>query len=281
MFSVHPLHPQQNAILEILGRKGELTMAELHSALNEKRGTRVSLQHVYRIVTQMTDHQMLVKSGKSVSLNLMWLAYLHFFANRSMAGALKRHQDLNIFPLKPGERRTVRADSFIALDTLWTHILVQLDSMLNPATWHTYNAHAWWQLLKMNADTSFYSNLQAKNAVCYGLYGNDTPLDRLGIGIIQSASFPSVIDGEPPFPKEGFILVVCGEYVVQSVLPDGLSRQLAFFFANTKSPGEFDEKIFMDIIRMPAACPIVIRRDAAEAEALRKKIARFFREKTV
>lgn len=279
MFTIDPLHPLQSAVIEILGQKGEMSVADLHAALNKRKSTNVSLQHVYRMLTQMEEQQVVVKVRGSVSLNLMWLAYLSFFSQRAMAETFKHLEMFKEFPMKHGERKTIAADSFIALDTVWTHVLVQLDTFLNEKSWHTYNSHAWWQLLKMDTDTSFYANLKAKGVTVFGIYGNDTPLDRLGVSLIQSDVFPTVIDASPPFPKEGYILVVCGEYIVQSILPDALSRQLEFFFANTKDIASFDKQLFFDIIRMPAKCKITVWRDTKEAESLRAKIAAKTRRK--
>ncbi len=274
MFTIDPLHPLQSAVIEILGQKGEMSVAQLHAALNARKATNVSLQHVYRMLTQMEEQQIVVKVRGSVSLNLMWLSYLSFFTQRAMAETFRHLRMFQDFPSNEGERKTITADSFIALDTVWTHILVQLDTLLHEKRWYSYNSHAWWQLLKMDTDTSFYANLKAKGVTVLGVYGNDTPLDRLGVSLIQSDVFPTVIDPEPAFPKQGYILVVCGDYIVQSVLPDTLSRQLDFFFANTKGKASFDSSLFFDIIRMPAKCKITIWKDAKEAGQLREKIER-------
>src|SRR3989338_11715611 len=75
MTLLDPLHPLQSSILEILARGQGITMAQLHQALIKQHGIRISLQNLYRTVGQMVEKQILVREGKKLSLNFVWITH--------------------------------------------------------------------------------------------------------------------------------------------------------------------------------------------------------------
>lgn len=54
MTILDPLHPLQNTIVEILASQPDQTVAPLHEAV-KRQGIDVSLQNLYRAVSQMID----------------------------------------------------------------------------------------------------------------------------------------------------------------------------------------------------------------------------------
>src|SRR5947209_7617063 len=67
-------------VIDILAHTPSLTVAELKKKL-EQRKVKVTLQHVYRVVTKLEEGQVLLKHKKTVSLNLLWLSYVELFAH--------------------------------------------------------------------------------------------------------------------------------------------------------------------------------------------------------
>jgi hypothetical protein len=276
MFSVAPLHPLHNGILELVARHPEMTIADLHRELLRSKKTATSLQHVYRIVTKMTEEQILVKMKGKVSLNQMWISYLAFYAERSRKASAEAKAGQTV-PLREGERRRFIASSLLEVETIWNHLLVELYRGIGAKTLHKYYSHAWWLLGKHARDVSFYKELSDRGIRCLWLFGNDTPLDRHGADRLQSV-FPSAITVDPPFPKEGYNLNVYGDCILECLFPEKLQQELSSFFAKTPSSDAFDHEHFLDLFSQPARCTVTVWRNARQAEVLRGKIEPFVGE---
>ncbi len=272
MFSVAPLHPLHNGVLELVARHPEITMSELHERLRKTYKLKTSLQHLYRVVTQMEEEQVLVKMKGKVSLNLMWASYLSFYAERARRAAAQSVAAHANIPLKDGERRKYVAASLQEVEAIWNHLLVQLYHAVGGQTLHKYYSHAWWLLGKQAHDVGFYRELSSRGIRCQWLFGNDTPLDRAGAQKLKQI-FTTVITDMPGFPKEGYNLNVYGDYVLECILPDKLAADLGAFFRGTASPDEFDADAFLDLCVRRTPCTVTVWRNAAQAQALRDKIA--------
>jgi hypothetical protein len=272
MFRVAPLHPLHNSLLELVSRHPELSMAELQEHLRKKYKTDTSLQHLYRIVGQMMDEQILIKRKGKISLNLMWLSYLSFYAEharKTTLGAQSLDADL---PKRDGEKKQFAVHSLVEVETVWNHLLVQLRRILNAeSTLHKYYSHAWWQYGQNHGDAGFYENLAKRGVRCRWLFGNDTYLDRQGAERIRG-SFEAVIDPKPPFPTEGYNLNVYGDYVLECVFPDTMSKHLEAFFERVTSAKQFDREVLMDLFTMPCPCKVTLWKSKRQAELLRNQI---------
>lgn len=276
VFAFDPLHPLQSRILEVVGRRPEISIADLHAELKKKRSHAISLQHLYRILTKMTDEQMLVKVKSSVSVNLMWMSYVEFFAQRCQRTSLEQLQRVGGFPLEPGRKKTFEVHSLAALETMWNHVLVELYRITQVKDLYKYYSHAWWQLTDKGVSPAFYAALQEKGILCRWLFGNGTALDR-GASQRISAVFPALIALDPPFPREGYNLNVYGEYIIECILPERIASHLSFFFERVKSPEQFDQELFLDLFSMKADCKLTVWRNAKQAETMAAKIGRYFK----
>ncbi len=272
MFSVAPLHPLHNGILELVARYPEMTVAQLHERLRTKLNIKTSLQHVYRVATQMTKEQVLVRVHGKISLNLMWVSYLGFYAERAQLSAREAQAVKMEFPLNPGERRKYAVSSLLEAETVWNHVLVQLYRTVGGKELLKYYSHAWWLLGKHARDIAFYQELANRGIRCRWVLGNDTPLDRFGAERLKSV-FTAVISKKPPFPTEGYNVNVFGEYVLECLFPEKLQNDLAVFFREAQTAEDFDEERFADLFSRPIRCTVTLWRNAALAEELRNKIA--------
>ncbi len=277
MHCLDPLHPLFNAILEAVAAKPGITMGELHAVLkkNKNADANVSLQHLYRVVTRMIDEQILLKLKGKLSLNLMWISYVEFFAQRAQKNTLEMLAKDEMFPLKDGQRRSFTAESLTSVETIWNHLLVQLYRVTQEKNLYKYNSHAWMQLGKHTIDRQFYEQLSARGIVCRWLFGNDTPLDRYGIAQ-NNPVFPSVIAPNPPFPTEGYSLTVYGEYMIECFLPENVASHLGKLFASAKDEKTFDRQVLLDLFSLKAKYKVTVWRNAEQAEILKKKMGFYF-----
>jgi hypothetical protein len=179
-------------------------------------------------------------------------------------------------PVKDGEKKEFFAESLGALDPLWNHILRTVAGIYKDAEWYEYNSHPWHFLGATETERRLYESLGPKG---HKMYGNDTFLDQYGVQFNAEGS-DALIVPQSPFPKEGYSLWLCGDYIVDCVFPDVLSKHFSFFFQTVQSIEQFHPELFADIFRMKTRCRLLVWKSAREAALLRQKFEPFFANAT-
>ncbi|NOS67730.1 MAG: hypothetical protein HOO67_05205 [Candidatus Peribacteraceae bacterium] len=271
MFLFDPIHPVFSAIVETVAVRPRITIAELHEHLRKTSGMKVSVAHLYRIVTRMAENQILVKSHRQLSLNLMWVSYVEFIAGR----AKRLHQHVVEYPLREGEKRVLEAHSLLDVEALWNHILVSLYGVTKEKQLYKYYSHAWWQLGRNAEEITFYKQLKERGVDCRWVFGCDTFLDEFGAKRVREV-YEAVTTANPPFPRDGYNLNVYGEYIVECLLPEKIAKHFSFFFEKVKAAKEFDQELFLDIFSMRGKYKITVWRNPKQADVLRQKLRTYF-----
>ena len=271
MFLFDPIHPVFSSIVQAIAVRPQMTIRELHTYLHKNQKMDISLAHLYRTVTRMTEHQILIKSHRRLSLNLMWVSYVEFIAAR----AKRIQQNTGDYPLRIGEKRVHEAQSLFDVEALWNHILVSLYRVSQVKQIYKYYSHAWWQLGRNAEEISFYQQLKERGIDCRWIFGDATFLDTLGAKRVREV-YDVVTTRTPPFPKEGYNLNVYGDYIVECILPEKIARHFSFLFGNAKSEKDFDEDLFLDIFSLRASYKITVWRNPKQAAILRKKLSGYF-----
>lgn len=272
MFRLDPVHPLYDAILEAVALKPGITVSELLEALAEK-DQKITLQHLYRTVKKLCDDQILLKTKGELRVNLLWLTYLQYFAERTKKTLLENQAE-RVFPLKVNQRVSFKVDTLHEVQTLWNHLLIQLYRHSPEKYLFKYYSHAWWQIGRHALDTGFYRKIKEKGVSCFWLYGNDTYLDREAASKHKNL-YASRIDPAPPFPKQGYNINVYGEYVIECIFPEVIAAQFDALFA-AKTAKEFNEQLFSDLFSLKGPYKVTVWRTPKQAPALREKIGRLF-----
>ncbi len=277
MFCLDPLHPIFNSILEIVSTTPGISMGDLHKRIKKEKRIDLSLQHLYRTVTRMIDEQVLLKNKGKVSVNLMWVSFLQFFAEKAKQAAVDSHASAAAFPLKEGERKVFELDTLLEVETIWNHVLVQLHRITpHEKSLFKYYSHAWWQLSKHEAQKDFYKRIAESGIRCHWLFGNTTVLDKHVADLNQKVFLAKAVD-DPPFPPEGYNTNVYGEYILECVFPDKIAKHFAFLFSSVKSMDQFDRELLTDLFAVKADYKVTVWRNWRQADTVRAKIARYFR----
>jgi hypothetical protein len=271
MYTLDPIHPVYSSVIELIAVYPQITTAELYEHLTKKQKIALSLPQLYRIITRMIDSQIIIKVHGKLTLNLMWISYIEFIAGR--AKRIIQHNDE--FPLMEGEKKMYQAGSMFDLEAIWNHILVSLYRLLQEKEIYKYYSHAWWQIGRNAEEINFYKQLKERGIQSHWVFGADSFLDRKGAAHINQV-FDSVLTKEPPFPKDGYNMNVYGEYIVECILPEKISKRLSYFFEHVRTEKAFDEDLFIDIFSMNAPCKITVWRNKKQANILRQKLAAHF-----
>lgn len=275
MADLDPLHPLQSSLLEILAHYPSIDVTALRKFL-QNYGHTPSTATLYRLLREMELKQMIVRSHGKIQLHSVWLSHVSKFVERAKMHQKNPQNSVDIASMRDTESRSFYAESLLELDPVWGHILGELTHIAEERQWYIYNSHPWYSFGMRDTESRLYQGLVAEGVLPHLLYGNDTFLDRYGEKIIQVRGFETVCTAESPFPKEGYALWCCGDYIVECIMPQSISQHFAFFFANVHTISQFDPELFTDIFKMRARCKVTVRKDAKEGKKLRGKIQEFF-----
>lgn len=248
-------------------------MPTLYNHVKKETVRRVSLPNLYRTVGQMIHAQILVKNAGKLSLSKAWTPHLLAIADR-----IREHEakdGVQDFLLEEGERKEFTADSLGGLDPLWFHILASFAGQRAEKDWYAYNSHPWHVLGMTDTEIRGYKGLIQKGITCHMLYGNNTFLDNYALQYLNFQGFLARINLNTPFPKEGYALWICGDYVIESVFPEIVSARFRYMFSNVNTIKQFDLDIFADIFTMKARCKLTVRKQKDEAEKLRTMVKKY------
>lgn len=273
MFTLDPVNPLFDAIVRIVAKEPGIKVSDLQKRLKtEKR--EVTLQHLYRKINTLMEEQILLKDKGALSVNLMWLSFLEYFA-ASAKESLIVNGKTSPFPLKEGERISLSVDTFLDVQTLWNHLLIQIHRTAPQKYLYKYYSHAWWIWSKQQLDANFYRSIKEKGIRCLWLYGNDTYLDTEAAGMHKDL-FDSRIAKETAFPREGYNLNVYGEYIVECMFPENIARHLGLLFGSIRSTNEEDRSVLGDIFTLKAPYKVTVWRNKEQAQRLQKEIGKHF-----
>lgn len=274
MFCLDPLHPLYTVILDAIAANPGVSVADLHAHLRKRR-TNITLQHLYRTVNRLVEAQIVIKAGTRLSINLMWLSYLQFFAERAKKVLLEHRGSEIVFPLKEGERTTFTCNSLLDLQALWNHLLVRLHQAAPGKHLLKYYAHAWWQIGRYALDASFYRRITESGVRCHWLFGNTTFLDAYAAKQHKDLMNARLTD-DPPFPKEGYNLNVYGSHIFECIFPERITKHFDFIFHTVTSIEQLDLDVYNDVFLLEAPLTLKVWRNEKQAAQLRARIERYF-----
>ncbi len=271
-----PLHPTHSAIIEVLATSSGLSVSDVHTAITQTYTIEVSTQNLYRIIAQMTNAGILLREKGKLNLSLKWLRNLSGLVSQAEALYLENTTGRVItIPEIDGQKQVYTGTSLRGIDYVWDHLVLKLCAYTNETNWYEYGSHPYHVLALPSEEIPFYTNLTSSGIHHHILIGNQTFLDQHGTKLLSSVCETRMTD-TPPFPKEGHILMICGDYIVEMILPSSITDHLASFYSTVHEIHQFEAGLYRDIFDMKATCKITIRKSNREAAILRAKCAQYF-----
>ncbi len=270
-----PVHPLQSAVIESLAAHPGLRVRELAERV-AAQDVRVSTQSLYRTIARLIEGGIVTRDHGRHFLSLLWLSALARLTKQAGTTHFSNAHGPIALPDYDGERREFLADSLLDQDLIWDDIAVALAKRTALRAWYEYNSHPYYALAIPDAELRFYGAVANEGVRHHILYGNQTFLDRHGDACTPHCCSHRTAAGTP-FPSEGHIVLIAGEYIVEFVLPDVIRRHAEPFFQSVSRIEEFDAEVFYALFTMKVRCRLVIRRSSAEAQVLREKIAWYFK----
>lgn len=274
--TLDPLHPLHSAILELLAKSGFLTAQALGEAIRTEYALTISQASLYRQLAQLVLHQYLVKDNGTYGLNLVWLSRMECFALEAIRSHRISSDNDAIRNLKEGNQIEFFGESLQALDVTWSHVLVTIAQLTQERQWYAYNAHPYYPLGMLETELRLYQAFARQGITFHMLFGNQTFLDTLGKDLIKISSYKTRTTDQPPFLKEGYVVNALGDYIIEVIYPEQISRHFTLIFQTVQSAEDYDPQLFLDFFKMKARCKLTLRRSNKEAQKIRGLVQPYF-----
>lgn len=272
MYIIDPVHPPQSAILQILARDPGITQQELQEKLMEEYGLSIEEKNLYAKLGKLQKHQLILRSKGRLSLNMRWIDSMAQFFSETRDN-YHEHCDMFDLPRKAGQSLSVSASSIMALEPTWQHLSARIADIAGDSVRYAFTRHAYFMLGIPEEEQKFLSKYKASGVAFHLVAGGDTFLDRHGITQLNGQdNAKGSTTKKDPFDGRYAIVSVCGPFVQECTVPEGILGHLDHFFETITDLKTFRCELFTEIFSMSAQVTLEIRHDAKEAERIRKGI---------
>ncbi|MFH0961940.1 MAG: hypothetical protein V1820_04615 [archaeon] len=265
-------HSTKSQIVEILSREWPLSCRKIYNRLSKERGRNITYQAVHKATLQMTDENVLVKSGLAYSLNLDWVnkierfsrdvssAYLEGRKVPSLEGDLVQHNFESGYETIRFLSENFLRGKFIPMNSEKIRIYVKVQHMWNP-------------FVLAPGDFGKLRELSGKIEAFVACKGS-TQLDRIISRFYNALGIKTALGAEVSETPE---LAVVGETVIQIFNPPEMRALLSKTYQTTKTL--FSPELirnFNEIAHGRMKVTVLINRNALAAEGIKGEISTFF-----
>ena len=260
-----PTGLSDSVILEVIARSPGMSITSLWRELTETHGLSMACSNLYTPIRRLEQKRILVREGDGYCLNGDWVDQLCQYSY-----LLQKAQDTRLtFPLDLYEERQWLVQNDKERESIWWLLQSRMIEASDEQAYYTYRSHSFWRPAVPAGNTL----PQLPSAFhTYAIYGNDTFLDQHGIELSNLLGGSSVIAPDAPYPKEGYVLFVCGEYICDWSYHPTVSKAFADIFRNTESIHDFSVEEMRSLYTQEAPFSIDLRRNPEEAEKHRRII---------
>lgn len=274
----------EGIILDILSRKPGLTSKEVYEFFLAKYEPGMTLQGFYKILRQLLQDRVVVKSNGTLSLYSAWVQNLVAFADRAAQTYLSNELTKATIVLEEGEKKTFSFEKVTDMDTFWDHALLTIASYYDDHECpdkHAYskNFYSWIQLLRTDGSMQL-ANLYAQMGIhWYMASGSHTFLNRIVTQQHAASNFHFALYDKLAGYGEGednFHVTILGDFVFETKVPNYIFKMLREKFEGIRTLSEFNLQEMQSIIHQPGKTFLTISRDKARAEEIRSGIRALF-----
>lgn len=253
-------------IIKLIAQQKSITTIEAMKHIQMSHN--ISRASFFRIINQLISRQLLAKEGKRIILNATWMMeYLNF--SESIKLSLLESPVLR--DLEVGEFQRIEGDSLVDIDPIYNDIYVRLTQKSHLNEMFHYNSHAYHMNGVPDTEWPFWTSLKLSGIKQYMIFGNTTFLDQHGAVFVRQYGWAkAILTTDHPFPRDGYIMMVVGEYIVDLSFPQYVSDSFRFFFDTIQTMKDFHFTLFNSLFQQKAKYVITISHDPERAEYTKK-----------
>jgi len=265
-------------IVEALAERPAQTAAELLKKVQPSIENKLTVQGWYKALRRLIAQEVLIKTGKTYSLNTRWIRSVMRWSERAERSHLT-HPPLPTIRLPRGrERVTYHFKNLLEMDVFWGHLLVYIAAHAKkPRVLYAYNPHFWFYLAHEQAEQEYNKGMNDFGVQTMLLIGSKSFLDRWNSQFFDR-SIRHWLHPVPLFANVKNAFNYLGGYWMEVGLSPGTSAVIDELFTRAKSIEDVSPLALLNIFHAEQACSISVSCSRSKGERLKKMCERYIRK---
>lgn len=261
----------KDRILSVLCTNWPLSAKKIHAALKRQGKAGITYQAIHKSLQALVSDKVLAKQGSEYMISLSWVGELKRFTSRveqsySSTGAALFGDIKNVEV--SGDVSVLTFESVEAADKY----IINFPRKTNKAA-IGHARHFWWALLYLKG--SFDSQTKHLLGKTYGLCRGATVLDRWCVNFENAIGMSAITGADCAKTCD---IYVYDDYVIQVFMPLDIVEKIDNFYEETKDMFSVDfRKLISTVYGKKAEVTVVVKKDAAMADRLRKETLSSFK----
>lgn len=254
-------------VLELVaGEKDSLELMDLVA-----RPFDATKQAYYKALRELIKEEQVIKHGRRVSLNIVWIAKIAKFVEQaeSAYGIVKR------LSKREGRIQSYTFTSTTELDIYWAHLFLLLAEELKGEPIFFYNYHEWFMYDRPEAENNLFDLIKKKRHQLFTTLGVQTPMAISFKKKYQTDTVQVAIDESFNFPLTDNI-VVMGDYIITTRYDEKVANEIDILFRALKVYDEEADKKLRAILSKHRKSKILVDHNKSKAHILKKRFTKNF-----
>lgn len=266
-------HTLEEIIITCLKNREKESPALLHEVQLIK--PLITKQGFYAALRKLKKEEVVTVRKKIVALNTTWIRDLQLFAETMSQAYLGEGGSFDLLSLKEKESASFVFSSTVALDIFWGHSQNIFFYNTPPtAPIFCYDPHYWIYVARKEVEQKLLDDIARNKRQFLIVVGYDTPLDR----VIKKDFTGDFIQYhiQPLYEKNNYYFTVIGDYITEVFMNEQTSKRIEELYSQFTSitPELLEE--FNKLLADKRKHKIKISRNAVRAEAMKKKLRKYF-----
>lgn len=271
----------ESIVIEILSQKPRLAMKDLYEYFKKKYRPGMTIQGLYKLVRQLIRARIVVKEGKLLLLDVVWVHNLINLTDTLKQVYLEYPGATANILLKEGESKTFTFEKPIDMDNFWGHALIAVahyyqDHEHTDKNVYNYNHHTWYQLVRTSSEQALANAYQQMGMHWYLVSGSKSYLDSLIAPLIEADDFHYVQIDRGALHQQNYYVVVIGDFIFETEMPKYIFELMEKIYDRVRAISEFNAQEILSLISQIGRTSLTISRDKRRAGVIRNKIKKVF-----
>jgi len=265
-------------IVRELSKSPHLTLDKLVRKIGKRDKQKITLQGWYKALKRLMESGVIVKEGKSYSLNVSWVVdVLRWSYNLNRTYIEKEKEPVIALPQKQGEKITFKLRDLLAMNSFWAHLLVYIASKKpKDRTIYGYNPHFWFYLAHSDVERQYNRSLNKFGIRTLLYIGSNSFLDRWNNQFFNKNNIIAYFAPKPLFKEKNKYVNYFGGYLIDVKLKKEQAEKIDQLFKKTSSLADLSQLEIISLFQEKSLSTITISKNTKKGEAFKRRIKRYF-----
>ena len=231
-------------------------------------------QSVYLALRKLTKKEIIVISGKKVSIHHLWASKMLDFFQNVLGG---NQNNIGSVQLDDGEDVIYKFNSLLSLDMFWGHIITGLIKRMKPSKQaYLYNPHEWFLIARDLLERELLKESQKLNIPFLFIISGDTPVDRITKKHLENKGAKCHLVKKDLY-QSNYYMNCFGDYIIEVWVHKSISKKIDDLYRELESIDDnFKSKLKNIIEEKGHTHKIRISRSLTKAGKIEKKFKKYF-----